>query len=397
MTSWPPRARDLTLAWLACLLPRVIIAIALHGQIELDTSSTAIVDGVFTSDLHTPMWPPFYQVFAESAWRLSGGWVPAFVALHLAAHALVGAAVLLLAARLGLSRRTGWIAVVGCALLPYLLGASVRHLDVGVCVSIAALTAAAIARGTPAAGWWAGAWFLARPESLIAIAGLAAWRWLATDVAGRRHVIRGAAVFALVVLGWSTANAVRFGRFTPLPSNAGANFAIGYRPGIAERLADRSFNPPLDPVIDDSSPDIGGSLYDIDAAAAALAWRRIRADPAGALALVPLKFARYWDWTLGGNVPHSQAEQWAYTIPYLVLLVLGSLGVVRLWRDGHRSALAFLLIVMAGYMLPHLAVFGLIRMRMSVEWALILVGAAAMGELRWSSPHAVGSATRLAR
>ena len=115
------------------------------------------------------------------------------------------------------------------------------------------------------------------------------------------------------------------------------------------------------------------------------------------LALVPLKFARYWDWTLGGNVPHSQAEQWAYTIPYLVLLVLGSLGVVRLWRDGHRSALAFLLIVMAGYMLPHLAVFGLIRMRMSVEWALILVGAAAMGELRWSSPHAVGSATRLAR
>ncbi|MEI6246759.1 MAG: hypothetical protein WCQ64_17165, partial [Acidobacteriota bacterium] len=172
MTSWPPRARDLTLAWLACLLPRVVIAIALHTQIELSTSSTAIVDGVFSSDLHTPMWPPFYQVCAEIAWRLSGGWVPAFVALHLAAHALVGAAVLSLAARVGLSRRTGWIAVVGCALLPYWLGMSVRHLDVGVCVSIAALTAAAIAGGTRAAGWWAGAWFLARAVTGLAVDAL---------------------------------------------------------------------------------------------------------------------------------------------------------------------------------------------------------------------------------
>ncbi|MEI6246523.1 MAG: hypothetical protein WCQ64_15955, partial [Acidobacteriota bacterium] len=214
---------------------------------------------------------------------------------------------------------------------------------------------------------------------------------------GRRAGARAAAVFIAVLLAWSAANAVRFGRFTPLPANAGQNLVIGHRPTIAAQLTDRTFNPALEPAVVEPSSDGGGSLYDIDAAAAALAWRRIRDEPAAALALVPLKALRYWDWVLGRVPPHSRLEHLAYTAPYLALLLLAPSGAVQLWRTGRRSALAFLLIVMVGYMLPHLVVFGLIRMRMSVEWALILVGAAAMGELRWSSPHAVGSATRLAR
>ena len=119
MSSWSPSARELTLAWGACLLPRLAAVVALWSQVSLSTSGTAVATGVMTSDLQTPMWPRLYQVFAVVAWRVSAGWAPAFVALHLAVHALVGAAVLLLAARLGLRRRTGWIAVVILALLPY--------------------------------------------------------------------------------------------------------------------------------------------------------------------------------------------------------------------------------------------------------------------------------------
>lgn len=397
MPPSPPRARELTLAWIACLVPRLCAVLALWPQVSLDTSSTVVVNGVLTSDLHTPMWPPLYQAFAEVAWRASAGWAPAFMALHLAAHALVGVGVLLLASRLGLSRRTGWIAVAITALLPYLVIASVRHIDVGVFVSVAALAAAAMARADARAGWWASAWFLSRPESLVAIIGLGLWRWLNTDAEGRRRLRHAEIVFIAVLLAWSTSNLVRFDRFTLLPSNAGQNLYIGHRPGVAGRLADRSFNPQSDPDVIDPAIERGESSYAIDDAAARLALRHIRDDPAGALALVAVKFARYWDWTLGNNPPHSRVEALAYTVPYVAILVLALAGVRQLWRTGQRRALAFLAIVIVGYMLPHLVVFGLIRMRMNVEWALILVGAAAVGELRLSPPHAVGSATRLAR
>ena len=397
MARWTPRSRDLTLAWVACLLPRLVAVIVLWSQVVLGTSNTVIVDGVFSSDLNTPMWPPLYQVFAEVAWRVTGGWASLYLIAHVAVHASVGTAVLLLSARLGLSRRTAWIGVAVCALLPYLVAASVRQIDVGIFVAVAAWTAAAFARGGASVGWWASAWFLIRPESLAAITGLALWRWGTGATAERRQLWRAVLVFTAVLLTWSGANAWRFGRFTPLPANGGQNLYIGHRPGLAERLADRSFNPPRDPDVPDPAVERGPALYDTDRAAARLALRHIRDDPGGALALVPLKFARYWDWTLGNNPSHSWIEHVLYSVPYLTILFFALAGVARLWVGGQRSALAFLAIVIVGYMLPHLIVFGLIRMRMSVEWALILVGAAALGELRLSPPHAVGSAARLAR
>jgi len=273
---------------------------------------------------------------------------------------------------------------------------SVRQLDVGVFATVASLAAAALAGSGARAGWWASAWFLSRPESLVATIGLGVWRWRTTDAEGRRGVLRALGIFGAVLLTWSAANFVRFGDFTPLSANAGMNLAIGHGPGVAARLGDRTFNPALEPGTLDQTRTPDQPAYESDRAARDLAFARIGDDPATALALVPLKFMRYWDWRLGDNPPHSRVEHLAYSVPYLALLMLASAGAVWLWRAGHRAALIFLLIVMAGYTLPYLAVFGLIRMRMSVEWALILVGAAAVGELRLSPPQHVGSVARLA-
>lgn len=388
--------RDLSLAWLFCVAPRLMAVAVLWPAVRLGTSSTIITNHVFSSDLGTPLWPPLYSAFAELAWRLSFGWTPGFVLLHVAAQSLLGPAVFVLAERLGLSRREGWIAVAGCALLPYFVGTSVRSMDVGITIAVAAIGAAALARPGLAAGPASAAWVLTRAEALPLVIIL----WLGGAVIawrnrGRRWVA-GAALFIAILIAWSAANFVRFGAFTPLSANGGANFYIGNRDGVEASLASRSFNPANEPPQMGESASGADGPYAEDAALGRFTWDRLAANPSRVPTLVRLKFLRYWDWELGTVPPHSRAERLAYTVPYVTLLCLLPFGIVKLWRTGRRFALLFLLLALAGQMLPYLVVFGLIRMRMTVEWALILFGASAVGGLRWSPPHAVRSTTRLA-
>ena len=376
--------------------PRLMAVAVLWPAVRLGTSSTTIANHVFSSDLGTPLWPPLYAAFAWLAWHLSFGWAPGFVLLHVAAQSLLGPAVFVLAERLGLSRREGWIAVAGCAVLPYFVGTSVRSLDVGITIAVAAIGAAALARPRLAAGPASAAWVLTRAEALPLVIVLWIGAALTARGTGERRWMGGAAVFVAILGAWSAANFVRFGRLTPLPANAGANFYIGNRDGVEASLASRSFNPASEPSRPDAATAAVTGAYAQDAALGRLAWRGLVANPARVPALVWLKFQRYWDWDLGTVPSHSRAERVAYTVPYVTLLCLLPLGAARLWRTERRSALLFLCLVIAGQMLPYLAVFGLIRMRMTVEWALILLGASAVGGLRWSPPHAVRSATRLA-
>jgi hypothetical protein len=68
------------------------------------------------------------------------------------------------------------------------------------------------------------------------------------------------------------------------------------------------------------------------------------------------------------------------------MLMCGAIGVGALWRT-NRWALLWLGIVVIGYLLPHLLAFGMIRFRMSVEWATLILAAVGVDVLaRAASP-----------
>lgn len=377
--SVPPQSswRDVAAAWLLCLLPRAVLLALSWPNIRLDTSSVVFAHGVMLSDLATPMWPPAYELFAEVLWRLVRGSVLGYAAGHVAVHALVGVAVLSLCRSMNLSARAAWLAVAGVALLPYYLSASVRQIDVAVVITVCAGFTAVIVR------WWttgtigaigvavaAMVLFLTRANALSLILMMYAVCLLRPLALQRRDVIASMVVFALALVAWSGANAYRFGVLTPFPSNVGLNLWDGNHPGADGDLQRRDFNPTNVP-----PPNVGGdSMYGDDFDMTHAAREYMTAHPLETVANAGRKFLRYWDWRLDTQTPHTRMQEWAYTVPYVVMLLLGVVGTVTLVR-GNRIAVLVLAVVIIGYMAPHLLAYGMIRHRMSVEWAVLILAA----------------------
>lgn len=385
------RWRDAALAWAACVVPRLALFLAQWPNVRLEASSLDFPGGQAASDLSTPLWPPFFEALAELLWRLGGGHLFLYGLELIAVHALVGVAVLSIARALSLSPRASWLAVAGVALLPYYVATSVRQVDVGAIVAISALAVAVMAewwaRGSARARWTVGVavaallWFLARAEAIGPIALIFALAWWLPGRLTRARVVAASAAFTVLLVAWSGVNAARFGHFTPLPAHGGYHLWVGNHPGAAEELWRRDFNPTLvvePPGGADVPPE---DAYATDAAASRAGWAFIVGQPAAFLRALPVKIYRYWDPQLDEQTPHSTVQRWAYTAPYVVYLPLAVFGGVMLWRRRSWWPLGVLTAVIVGYWAPHVLLYGLIRHRMTVEWALIILAAVALDAL----------------
>lgn len=390
MGDGPSRSgwRDAGIAWLIYLLPRVVTVWLAWPSVRIDTSSTAVVDGVLLTDLRTPLWPPFYDAFAEVMWRLSMGRPAWYIAAHIAMQATLGVSVSVIGRAMGLTSRATWGAVIACALLPYFVATSLRQIDVGVVIAMAAwFTAVVVAwRSTrrhrlvldAAVAFAALLLFLTRADAALMVAGVYAAVWWWPGALPRGRVLMSAGILALLLIGWTGVNAWRFGVITPLPAHGGYHFWVGNHPGVAADLSDRRFNPTN--VAPPPGDAVDASYASSDSSRRA-AWAFIRQHPAdAALALVP-KTLRYWDAQLDEQTAHSFGQRVAYSVPYVIYLPLAILGAIVLWRRRLWFPLALLVAVIVGYWLPHLALYGLIRHRMTVEWALLILAAVAADAL----------------
>ncbi len=371
--------RDGLLAWSLCFAPRLALFVAAWPTVRLDSSSVQFLNGTLITDLSTPMWPPAYEAFAEVLWRLVGGNLFAFGVGHLAVHALVGVFVLSVCRSLQLSMRASWLAVLATALLPYYVSASITQVDIGVLVSVAAAFTAAMCRwrlSQPrpshilSTGAMAMLLFLTRANALTMIVAVYAVVLYRPGHQQRRNVLASAAVLLVLLCVWSTVTEIRFGAFTPFPANVGSNLWVGNHTGVEVTLASRSFNP-----TDVSGPQPPSDpFYDADAVATRAAKEFMWAHPGETVMNAVRKGRRYFDWRLDALNPHSTLQEWAYSAPYLLMLVLGAVGARECWRT-NRVAVAVISAVVFGYLAPHLVAYGMIRHRMSVEWAMLIMAA----------------------
>lgn len=382
MVSGPSRTGTLTwrdgfIAWLLCVIPRLAVYAALWPNIRLDSSSVDVVNGRFTTDLATALWAPAYEGFAALLGHLMSGHPALFGLSHIIIHALVGVATLSLCRSLALSARASWISVAAVAFLPYFVATSVRQVDVGFVITVCAAAVALTVR------WWTSRrggpvlvaaamllLFLTRANALSMIAAMYAAVWLWPCRIARREVVLSVLAFAMGLGGWSAINAARFGTFTPFPATVGLNLWYGNHPGVSADLMRRDFNPATVA----SPPLRGGSAYDDDLDSAAAARAYMRAHPAETAVNAARKFARYWDWRLDDQLTHTTTQQLAYAVPFLLMVTLAAVGAVALWQD-NRLAFICLSAVIIGYMAPHLLAYGMIRHRMSVEWATLIAAA----------------------
>jgi hypothetical protein len=104
-----------------------------------------------------------------------------------------------------------------------------------------------------------------------------------------------------------------------------------------------------------------------------LAVDNMRLHPWETLRNMVLKSIRYWDVRLEMYDLFSPVKNAAYTVPYVATLLLGFVGAVFLYRQGRRLPLTILAGSILSYWLPHTVLFGDIRMRMTCEFAMIML------------------------
>jgi hypothetical protein len=387
-----PLGVRIALAWLVCLLPRALAAatLGLVGDYLVFADASARTRS---------WWYPLYRWLAETLWAASGGSAAVHAGWHMALHAAVGPLVYGCCRRLRLSAATSWLAVVGVALLPYYVSLSSRQPQVGVVVSFVALMLWVFLGWRNGGFGWLGALGFAalgalsallRPNLLLTVGALyalalveVAWGQRGRVAAALRVGVSGFLV-ALALFGLAASSRARTGHWSPFQPLAGYNLWLGHneRAGAYLRRWDILS---LEDVVRDHGfpPEVEGieDPYERDREFGRLAVEFARAHPRETLENTLLKAARYWDFRLEDADENPPLWNLAYSAPYLASLLLALLGARRWARAGHRYALLVVTVLLVSYWLPHLVMFPTIRMRMTTEFALILLAAEGLAGL----------------
>jgi|GEM_PF-1369880 len=394
--------KGLLLAFLLCFLPRLVAQLVLWQEVRLETPYTMFdASGLVYTALHDPCWPPLYSLVAKFIWIVSCGNLAAYKIGHAVLNSLIGPLVLTLAAWLNFSSRAAWLSVIGVACLPYYVWLSINNLSVPLCIDLMAATLIAFA-------WWiqggtslrAGlltatvsfALFLTRPNAASTICFLymvAAFCPRGTGLRAESRLVRhhlknvavSVALLVLFITGWSYANLVRFGHFSPLTANGGYNLYVGNNP-LLPQYAKRYDMPQTEHVTlewalyEGSLPELAtreSDPYARDRAYQQLAIDYMSSHPWETLRNMALKSMRYWDVRLEMYDLFSPVKNAAYTLPYLATLLLGLVGGFFLYRQGNYLPFAILTGSILSYWLPHTILFGDVRMRMTCEFAMIML------------------------
>lgn len=381
-----PLAARIALAWLLCLIPRAIAAggLGLIGDYRVFADASARTHA---------WWYPLYRQLAEILWACSGGSVLVFVGWHLALHASVGPLVYGCCRRLRLSATTAWLAVCGVALLPYYLSVGARQPQVGVVIAFVALTLWVFLGWRNSGYGWRGALGLAalgalstllRPNLLLTVGAFYALA-LGEVVWGGRHETRAVPrifasglLVAVALFGMAAGARMRTGHWSPVQPLAGYNLWLGHNEYVGGYLRRWDILSVEDVVRDHGfPPQLEGSedLYQRDRVLGRLAVEYALAHPGETALNTLLKAARYWDFRLEDAENNPFLWNLAYTGPYLACVLLGLLGARRLVRTGRGDALLVIAVLLVSYWIPHLVLFPTVRMRMTTEFALIMLAA----------------------
>jgi hypothetical protein len=413
-TSW----RELALAWLLALGPRLISMILGWDEAGLEQSAAPGYRDELVAMIFNQGDPPLHGLRHLLYWTLSGGSRWPYLGLLLAEKALLAPLALLLTRSLGLPRLTSWCAVALAALLPPLL--SPRFLwPYGLTTVIFTAWWAALAQFTFRDGRpWRGALvallaalvFLDRPAALPAIAcGYAfvvaplLWRRVrgeggdARTGSGWTALLISIAAFALLLGGVSMMNQWRLGRASLTSCNKGKNLYHGLNPHLADTLPDPRMGALEEVAHEHGYPQVAFAealdhpdfQCEIDRAMARAAGRWVLEHPGAALSLMGWKSLRFWSGTLlvgdlaslraGPDDPPleeaSDGIEWRPLHTFYWFHTLLFLGCVLMWRAGQRLALAFLLLLPVVYWLTHLPFDTITRYRAHVDGVLVVPAA----------------------
>lgn len=387
-----PLAARIALAWLVCFVPRVIAAIGLGLMGDYYVFSDA------SARTHS-WWYPLYRELAQVLWACSGGSVVVHAGWHFALHASVGPLVYGCCRRLRLSAATAWLAVCGVALLPYYLSVSPRQPQVGVVIAFVALTLWVFLGWRNGGFGWRGGLGLAalgalstllRPNLLLTLGAFYALA-LAEVLSSRRdraaaalRILASGFLVAVALVGLGAASRVRTGHWSPFQPLAGYNLWLGHNE-LAGAYLRRWDILSLEDVVRDHGfpPQVEGieDAYQRDREFGRLAVEFALAHPRETALNTLLKAARYWDVRLEDAEKNPPLWNLAYTGPYVACLLLGLLGAVRWARGGHGYALLVMGVLLVSYWIPHLVMFPTVRMRMTTEFALIVLAAEGLAGL----------------
>jgi len=384
MTLW----KGLWLAWLIAVLPRLAFVAAF---------------GYHPDTLLAPdheYWYPLYRGLAPLLFMASGKRPAIDLGIHIVLAAMIGPVVYLLARRLGLPPAARWLAVVAVALLPYYVSMAGNQPQAGLTVpafaAVLLLFTDWIWNGFPI-----GQGILValssvllvtlRPNATVTLACLFAVACVvgvradrASVGAGGRRVALSRVVACLIATGvflaaWSWINQRSTGRFSPFPNIGGYNLFVGNNPHVGDYAGRYDFDSLEDfllrqNLMEAPTADDRGRI-EVDRRLAREALDYIADHPLQTLKNAGFKSLRYWDFRLEKADRNPFLWNLAYTLPYVCLVVLSLVGIRAMWRARLFLPLAILLGVILSYWLPHAIYYGTIRMRMTTEFALILLAA----------------------
>lgn len=391
----PPQLAPL-LAWLVCLAPRALAC----WQLGLIGDYHVFADAGAKTEAH---WYPLYRLTAELLWSASAGSVGLFAGYQVALHATIGPLVYGSSRRLGLSPAAAWLAVLGVAVLPYYVSMAPRQPQAGLVIAFVALTFwTFLAWRDSGYGWPGGVGFAAlagvsiflRPNLLLTAAAFYAVALMETARArgGERaaplRILASGCLVGVALAGIAAHSKATRDHWSPFQPIAGYNLFLGHNERVGEYLRRWDVLSVEDVVRDHGFPPSVEGIedpYERDQALGALAIDFARSHPGETAVNTLLKAWRYWDFRLEDAERNPLLWNLAYSGPYVFCVMFAVLGGVSLVRRGRGRSLLLVLVLLGSYWLPHLVLFPTIRMRMTTEFALIVLAAeglaAAIGRL----------------
>lgn len=396
-------------AWLAfalCLAPRLAIVLALGFS---DYAAQA------EPTMSRPNYPlsysgiyPLYIAYASLLKLVSFSSPRVFILLGAALQSLIGPLVLSISRELKLGPSGGWLAVLGVAFLPYYVSIAGRQPQLGFTIVLVAwllllflrwFAVGFSAAGTSLAIGVLGALMaLLRPNvvfsvvvlygvaiSVVVVRSGARSVLAATRAVWRSRVLVSVAAFALVQGAIFASYFVRTGHPSPF-TNTGYNLYASNNQYVGDYLWSHDMTSLEDTVFDHRIPAIiarTADPFEVDATFKRLALEYMRAHPGETIKNTLVKGLRYWDFRLEDADRNSFGMNLAYSVPYLLSLLLAVLGIRDLRERGLKTQLLVVLVFIFSYFLPHAIFFGTIRMRMTTEFMLVVL--AAGGAVRGAS------------
>jgi hypothetical protein len=394
------------LAFALCLAPRLAIVLALGfsdyaAQVEPTMSRPNYplsYSGIY----------PLYIAYASLLKVVSFSSPRVFILLGAAFQSLIGPLVLSISRELKLGASGGWLAVVGVAFLPYYVSIAGRQPQLGFTIVLVAWLLLLLLRwfasgfsamgGALAIGVLGALMALLRPNvvfsvlvlygvaiAIVVIRSGARGASLATRAVWRSRVLVSVAVFACVQVAIFTSNWLRTGHPSPF-TNTGYNLYVSNNQYVGDYLWSHDMTSFEDTVFDHRIPAIierTADPFEVDATFKRLALEYMRAHPVETIKSALVKGLRYWDFRLEDADRNGLGMNLAYSVPYLLSLLLAVYGIRDLYERGLKTQLLVVLVFLFSYFLPHAVFFGTIRMRMTTEFMLVVL--AAGGALRGAS------------